>query len=79
MRRRMISISDRQDNALKSTADHLGISVSDVVRRILDDYEPLWRSEEGNDNANPNHNSRASGSQGGVALLSGGGRGNPAA
>ena len=38
MMKRMISLTDPQDTYLKVEADKLGISVADLIRRIIDEY-----------------------------------------
>ena len=38
MIRKNVSLTPRQDTALKKESERLGISFSDVLRRILDEY-----------------------------------------
>ena len=38
MHRQMISLTKPQADYLKAEADRLGISVSDLIRRIIDNY-----------------------------------------
>ena len=50
-KRFMMTIPDRQLGAIERMADRLEIGMAETLRRILDDYPPLW---SGNGTEDPN-------------------------
>jgi hypothetical protein len=45
--RQSVSLSDRQHAALQQEADRIGISISDLIRRIIDQWRDLPKPARG--------------------------------
>lgn len=46
MEKRLLNLTERQIQALKKKAEELGIPVTELVRRILDEYIDSHRKDE---------------------------------
>jgi hypothetical protein len=42
MKRQMVSLTKPQNEFLAAEAERLGITISDVIRRIIDDWRGQW-------------------------------------